>query len=237
VAFTVAFLLVVSPAARCARCCARSSSAAPAWWERWRSRWWSGWSRASRWCSWSRGARAPGRLGAGAVPDRDVGGVVGWGVTSPGCGSPSAASSSRPSWCTSRRRPRGSRGRSSHPESTQRVGLERGVAESINALVHYAVITLGVLLALGALGSGAAELRDRGGRAGGGDRLRAAERGEQLRQRADPPLRAAGPGRRHGGDRGGVGDHQEDRAPLDGGGHLLPVGADRPQRRPGLARR
>jgi potassium-dependent mechanosensitive channel len=31
-------------------------------------------------------------------------------------------------------------------------GLERGVAESINALVHYAVITLGVLLALGALG-------------------------------------------------------------------------------------
>jgi potassium-dependent mechanosensitive channel len=31
-------------------------------------------------------------------------------------------------------------------------GVERGVAESINALVHYAVITLGVLLALGALG-------------------------------------------------------------------------------------
>jgi potassium-dependent mechanosensitive channel len=31
-------------------------------------------------------------------------------------------------------------------------GFERGVAESINALLHYAVITLGVLLALGALG-------------------------------------------------------------------------------------
>jgi potassium-dependent mechanosensitive channel len=31
-------------------------------------------------------------------------------------------------------------------------GVERGVAESINALVHYAVITLGILLALGALG-------------------------------------------------------------------------------------
>ena len=31
-------------------------------------------------------------------------------------------------------------------------GFERGVAESINSLLHYAVITLGVLLALGALG-------------------------------------------------------------------------------------
>jgi hypothetical protein len=81
----------------------------------------------------------------------------------------------------------------------------RGVAHAVGATAQYLLLLVGFFVAATASGIDGT-LRRAGGRLRRRHRLRAAERHQQLRVRADPALRAADPGRRH--HRGG---HRSDR--------------------------
>ena len=80
-------------------------------------------------------------------------------------------------------------------EGLSNKGLSRGVPAAISRTASYAVVAVGTVLAFLASGMDLTKFtRDRG-HARRGHRVRPAERGEQLRLRPDPPLRAAGAGR------------------------------------------
>ena len=83
-------------------------------------------------------------------------------------------------------------------EVLPKMALPRGVGNSISSLSYYALVMLGLLVALAAAGFETEPARDRVRRARRRHRPRPAERRQQLRLGPDPDVRAADPAGRRG---------------------------------------